>query len=171
MPSPRRRALATLTPARATPAARTRALVQRPALPVNQSPPGQQIPKYTRLPKRETGRQETKPCHHRKLKGNSRVSRPPPRRPRAPSHQQKWRLLKPAVRGSRRQSRRANRHRPGPAARRDADPESVSCLSACYVLAQKRHLLRRKSTPLRFRCPSISGIRKCANRNPVVPAR
>jgi hypothetical protein len=26
------------------------------------------------------------------LKGNSRVSRPPPRRPRAPSHQQKWRI-------------------------------------------------------------------------------
>jgi hypothetical protein len=46
------------------------------------------------------------------LKGNSRLSPPPHRRPKAPSHQQKWRTkaAEPGVSGPAGFCRRANRH-------------------------------------------------------------
>ena len=42
---------------------------------------------------------------------------------------------------------------------------------AVVLVAISIAVIRRKSALLRFWCPSISGIRKCANRNPVFQVR
>jgi len=83
------------------------------------------------------------------LKGNSRVSRPRPSRPRAPSHPQKWRIkaTETGCEKSRRQRRRANRHRPARAVPVARLPNDQSGRTLLFLLAHKhsawRHNPRR----------------------------